>query len=217
MSLPLGTKAECWVWFALAISSVIMRFMSQYIIRKHKFLSDIPVDDVLMLILVLTYTTAIAALYKYFDIFAETDIDALTPEESVAIGRKLGIVNILAETAIQTTLWGNKCCLLLLYNRLTYVAVHPMLTWKGKLTNDSLFGHYHKTLIIVATYTGLAYLAVIVALYGGWCRPFSDYMELNPGNGQSWQSIGNPRRIQMLANDKTCGGKSGLHPMQSSV
>ncbi|KAK1600085.1 uncharacterized protein LY79DRAFT_6038 [Colletotrichum navitas] len=166
MSLPLGAKAECWVWFTLAISSVILRFMSQYIIRKHKFLSDIPVDDVLMLILVFTYTTAIAALYKYFDIAVETEIDALTPEENFAIGRKLGIINILAETAIQTTLWGNKCCLLLLYDRL------------------ALFGHYHNTLIFVATYTGLAYLAVIVALYGGWCRPFSDYMELNPRNVQ---------------------------------
>ncbi|KAK2037043.1 hypothetical protein LZ31DRAFT_571056 [Colletotrichum somersetense] len=146
--------------------------MSQYVIRRHKFLSHIPVDDVLMLILVLTYTTAIAALYKYFDIFAETDIDALTPEEEAAVGRKLGIINILVETAIQTTLWGNKCCLLLLYNRLT------------------LFGHYHKTWITVAAYTGLAYLAVIVAFYGGWCRPFSDYMELKPGNAQclTWTS-----------------------------
>ncbi|KDN65200.1 hypothetical protein CSUB01_03538 [Colletotrichum sublineola] len=166
--------------------------MSQYIIRRRKFLSDIPVDDLLMLVLVFIYTTAIAALYKYFDIFEGTDFDALTSEENVAIGRKLGILNILAETAIQTTLWGNKCCILLLYNRLTYVTVHGMLTKKGKLTNVSLFGHYHKTWIIVATYTGLAYLAVIVALYGGWCRPFSDYMEMEPENGQSWQSIWQP-------------------------
>ncbi|KAK2007168.1 hypothetical protein LZ32DRAFT_542485 [Colletotrichum eremochloae] len=146
--------------------------MSQYVIRRRKFLSDIPVDDLLMLVLVFIYTTAIAALYKYFDIFEGTDFDALTSEENVAIGRKLGILNILAETAIQTTLWGNKCCILLLYNRLT------------------LFGHYHKTWIIVATYTGLAYLAVIVALYGGWCRPFSDYMEMEPENAQclTWRN-----------------------------
>ncbi|GKT41853.1 uncharacterized protein ColSpa_02034 [Colletotrichum spaethianum] len=110
----------------------------------------------------------------YFEIVAETDFDSITPEQSAAIGRKLGILNILAETAIQTTLWGNKCCLLLLYNRLTH----------GKLTNDSLLGHYRNTWFAVAIYTGLAYLAVIVALYGGWCRPFSDYMELEPGNTQ---------------------------------
>ncbi|OHE97864.1 hypothetical protein CORC01_06899 [Colletotrichum orchidophilum] len=76
----------------------------------------------------------------------------------------MGIMNILSETSMQTTLWGNKCCLLLLYNRLT------------------LFGHYRKTWVSVATYTGLAYVAVIVSLYGGWCRPFSDYMELQPEN-----------------------------------
>ncbi|KAK1987961.1 hypothetical protein LZ30DRAFT_579113 [Colletotrichum cereale] len=140
--------------------------MSQYIVRKRKFLSDIPVDDVLMLILVLVYTTSIVALYEYFEIFSETDIEALTPEENVAIGRKLGIINIVVESSIQTTLWGNKCCLLLLYNRLT------------------LFGHYRKTWIIVATYTGLAYIAVIVAFYGGWCRPFSGYMEFEPENAQ---------------------------------
>ncbi|KZL76093.1 decarboxylase [Colletotrichum tofieldiae] len=172
MSLPLSAKAECWIWFALAICSVIMRFMSQYIIRKRKFLSDIPVDDILMLVLIFIYTAAITALYLYFDIVAETDFESITPEQGVAIGRELGILNILAETAIQTTLWGNKCCLLLLYNRLT------------------LLGHYRKTWFTVATYTGLAYVAVIVALYGGWCRPFSDYMELEPGNLQclTWRS-----------------------------
>ncbi|GKT55378.1 decarboxylase [Colletotrichum tofieldiae] len=148
--------------------------MSQYIIRKRKFLSDIPVDDILMLVLIVylltysigqfIYTAAITALYLYFDIVEETDFESITPKQGVAIGRELGILNILAETAIQTTLWGNKCCLLLLYNRLT------------------LLGHYRKTWFIVATYTGLAYVAVIVALYGGWCRPFSDYMELEPGN-----------------------------------
>ncbi|OHW95633.1 hypothetical protein CSPAE12_05803 [Colletotrichum incanum] len=166
MSLPLSAKAECWIWFALAICSVIMRFMSQYIIRKRKFLSNIPVDDVLMLILVFIYTAAVAALYMYFDIVAETDFESITPEQDAAIGHELGILNILAETAIQTTLWGNKCCLLFLYNRL------------------ALLGHYRKTWFVVATYTGLAYLAVIVALYGGWCRPFSDYMKLEPGNIQ---------------------------------
>ncbi|CCF43889.1 hypothetical protein CH063_13467 [Colletotrichum higginsianum] len=165
--LPVTAKAECWIWYGLAICSVIMRFMSQYIIRRRKFLRDIPPDDIVMLVLVFIYTTAIASLYMYFEIVAETDFETITPEQDAAIGYELGVLNILAETAIETTLWGNKCCLLILYNRLT------------------LLGHYRKTWFTVAAFTGLAYLMVIVALYGGWCRPFSDYMELVPGNCKS--------------------------------
>ncbi|WDK19868.1 hypothetical protein CGRA01v4_11155 [Colletotrichum graminicola] len=88
------------------------------------------------------------------------DFDNITPGEEASVG----IYNILAETAIQTTLWGNKCCLLILYNRLV------------------LFGHQVTLWIIVAAYTWLTYVAVMVALYGGWCRPFSDYLVLEPGN-----------------------------------
>ncbi|GKT82990.1 decarboxylase [Colletotrichum tofieldiae] len=65
-----------------------------YIIRKRKFLSDIPVDDILMLVLIrkpqwiylltcsvgqFIYTAAITALYLYFDIVAETDFESITP------------------------------------------------------------------------------------------------------------------------------------------
>ncbi|KAK1639009.1 hypothetical protein BDP81DRAFT_195303 [Colletotrichum phormii] len=138
--------------------------ISQYLVRKRRFFDKITVDDILMAIIVLIYTTSISALYIYFNIDASTDFDALTPNEYAAVGRRMGIMNILSETSMQTTLWGNKCCLLLLYNRLT------------------LFGHYRKTWVSVAAYTGFAYVAVIVSLYGGWCRPFSDYMELEPEN-----------------------------------
>ncbi|KAK1451687.1 hypothetical protein CMEL01_06261 [Colletotrichum melonis] len=168
MAMPLSTRAECWVWYGLAIGAVVMRYQSQYLVRKRRFFDKMTIDDILMAIIVLIYTTSISALYIYFDIVATTDFDALTPDEYAAVGRKMGILNILSETTMQTTLWGNKCCLLLLYNRLT-----------------SLFGHYRKTWVSVAAYTGLAYVAVIVSLYGGWCRPFSEYMELQPENGES--------------------------------
>lgn len=67
------------------------------------------------------YTAAIVALFTYFEINSGVDHDNVTPADNFVTGRKLGILNILAETAIQTTLWGNKCCLLLLYIRLTWV------------------------------------------------------------------------------------------------
>ncbi|OHW99368.1 hypothetical protein CSPAE12_01903, partial [Colletotrichum incanum] len=94
-----------------------------YTIRKRTFIRHIPVEDMLMAVTVLVYTTAIVALYLYFEIASSIDFANITSEEESIIGRRLGILNILGETAIQTTLWGNKCCLLLLYNRLAYVAL----------------------------------------------------------------------------------------------
>lgn len=45
----------------------------------------------------------------------------------------------------------------------------------------SRFFHQHyRILTVIAIYTGFAYIAVIVALYAGWCRPFSDYLVLIP-------------------------------------
>ncbi|KAI8226518.1 hypothetical protein K4K56_008513 [Colletotrichum sp. SAR 10_98] len=67
----------------------------------------------------ITYTTAIVALFLYFEIVSDVDLDNITAEDNFVVGRKLGILNILAETSMQTTLWGNKCCILLLYHRLT--------------------------------------------------------------------------------------------------
>ncbi|KZL70983.1 family decarboxylase, partial [Colletotrichum tofieldiae] len=121
-------------------------------------------DDILMIIITFIYTAAIFGLYKYSDIYANTDFNSIIPNQPSAVSRTLGILNILAETSIQTTLWGNKCCLLLLYNRLT------------------LFNNQIMLWAMVAAYTGLSYLAIIVALYKGWCRPFSDYLVLVPGN-----------------------------------
>ncbi|TDZ37423.1 hypothetical protein CTRI78_v011115 [Colletotrichum trifolii] len=157
--------AECWVWYGVAMSAVAVRFVSQYMVRKRNFIKNVPVDDFLMFILIFIYTAAIVSLFMYFDIIEHIPLDNnFTPEENYVMGRKLGILNILAETSIQTTLWGNKGCLLLLYNRLT------------------LFGHQAMIWKVVSAYIILAYMAVIIALYGGWCRPFSDYLVLQPGN-----------------------------------
>ncbi|KAL0939296.1 UbiD family decarboxylase [Colletotrichum truncatum] len=164
MSISTPMVVECWLWYGLAVSAVVIRFISQYLVRKRNFIKEIPVDDFLMLLIAVIYTTAISSLFKYFDIAAHVDFENVTPHNNFVTGRRLGILNILAETSIQTTLWGNKCCILLLYFRL------------------ALFGHHRTLWIVVSAYIGLAYVTVMVALYGGWCRPFSDYLVLQPGN-----------------------------------
>ncbi|KAF9879060.1 UbiD family decarboxylase [Colletotrichum karsti] len=177
MGNPVEMTAECWVWYFLAMTTVVLRFTSQYLVRKRNFVKEIPLDDFLMLIITpvpltntlivtfqITYTSAIVCLFTYFELMSDIDLNNVTPEDNFVVGRKLGILNILGETSMQTTLWGNKCCLLLLYIRLT------------------LFGHHRRIWIIVSTYIGLAYIVVLVVLYGGWCRPFSDYLVLIPQN-----------------------------------
>jgi len=164
MSIPTHAERECWVWFSLAITIVLIRYVSQYIVRKRNFLRKIPGDDILMAVIVVIYTISVVSLYLYIVDSATIDFDHITPEDETRAGRRLGILNILGETAMQTTLWGNKVCILLLYNRLT------------------LLGHDHKVLVTLSMFVGLSYIAVIVTLYGGWCRPFSDYLVLQPQN-----------------------------------
>lgn len=183
--MPIHEKVEVWCWYSVVICVVAIRFASQYITRRRKFMAEFPIDDALMIIMTLIYTTGTVALYLYFSIAPTIDFDHPTPEENLVIGRKLGILNILTETCVQTTLWGNKCCLLLLYNRLTF------------------FHQHYKLLTVIAVYTGLAYIAVIVALYAGWCRPFSDYLVLVPTNIQclSWTHYNTLQLTMNLSTD----------------
>lgn len=185
MAMPTHEKVEVWIWYSLVICIVGIRFASQYITRRRKFVAEFPIDDALMILLTCIYTTGTVALYLYFSIAPTVDFDNPTPEENFVIGRKLGILNILTETCVQTTLWGNKCCLLLLYNRLTF------------------FHQHYRLLMVIAVYTGLAYVAVIVALYAGWCRPFSDYLVLVPTNIQclSWMHYNTLQLTMNLSTD----------------
>ncbi|KAK1970253.1 hypothetical protein LY78DRAFT_700247 [Colletotrichum sublineola] len=164
MSLSKSDKAETWVWFCLVITTVTFRYISQYIVRKQKFLREIPMEDILMVIIVLTYTTSLVFLYLYLETSSDMDHRNITSEYESFVARRLGILGVLLETALQTTLWGNKACLLLFYNRL------------------SLLGIEHKFSVVISIFLGLSYVAIIVALYYGWCRPFSEYLVLHPQN-----------------------------------
>ncbi|KAK1975193.1 hypothetical protein LZ30DRAFT_738331 [Colletotrichum cereale] len=119
MFISRDAEMECWVWFSVVITTVFVRYYSQYIVRKRNFLRNIPLEDILMAITVLIYTIAMVSLYLYFQIASKIDFDNITPQDEFLVGRRLGVLNILGETSIQTTLWCNKICLLLLYNRLT--------------------------------------------------------------------------------------------------
>jgi hypothetical protein len=59
------------------------------------------------------------SLYIYDKINGSLDYSNLTAEQEVYYGKKLGTINILVETSIQTTLWLVKASLLLFYYTLT--------------------------------------------------------------------------------------------------
>ncbi|KAK2037237.1 hypothetical protein LZ31DRAFT_440765, partial [Colletotrichum somersetense] len=140
--------------------------VSQYTVRKKEFLRKVPGEDILMAVNVFTYTTSLVSLYLYSETASNVDYDDVTPEYESFVGRRLGILGIILEGALQTTLWGNKLCLSLFYKRI------------------NLFGFEHKIIVIILMFIGLSYMAVIIALYDGWCRPLSDYLVLHPHNKQ---------------------------------
>ncbi|KAL3423520.1 UbiD family decarboxylase [Phlyctema vagabunda] len=119
-------------------------------------------DDYTMILPIFTYTTAIAGIYTYDGLMSSIDFNTITTEQSMIIGRQLGILNVLSETAIQTTLWTIKASLLIVYYRLTFNL------------------EYNKAVIAVGVFTGLGYVTVLMVLYYGWCRPFSQYLVLQP-------------------------------------
>ncbi|KAK2035504.1 hypothetical protein LX32DRAFT_633288 [Colletotrichum zoysiae] len=56
MSMPTNAETEIWVWFSLVITTVVIRYVSQYMVRKRTFLTNMPGEDILMAFLVVSST-----------------------------------------------------------------------------------------------------------------------------------------------------------------
>jgi hypothetical protein len=72
-----------------------------------------------MLIIVATYSIAMAGIYSYNDGYISIDFDTISPKNLSHWGYKLGVLALVNETAMQTTLWSVKGCFLIIFNRLT--------------------------------------------------------------------------------------------------
>jgi hypothetical protein len=103
-------------WLRLWIDDILMLFITVREIDGSHTISRLFTDSRLVQA---TYTTTIVSLYIYEGISSSIDMEHLSTDEEIWYGRQLGVINILAETALQTTLWGNKCCLLIFYHRLS--------------------------------------------------------------------------------------------------
>ncbi|RDW80251.1 hypothetical protein BP6252_04889 [Coleophoma cylindrospora] len=172
---------ECWIWYAICVVVVCMRLISQRILYGPRYLLKGNTDDYIMIMAMITYTISVTCLYLYDHINTPLQYDTLNPVETEKYGLQLGIINVLSESALQTTVWLIKASLLLVYHRLTRNIKQ------------------NKVVKAVAVYCAVGYIAVTLAFYAGWCRPFSQYLVLVPEVEQCYTWI-HYNTIQVIFN-----------------
>ncbi|RDW92635.1 hypothetical protein BP5796_02029 [Coleophoma crateriformis] len=172
---------ECWIWYAICVVVVCMRLASQRILYGPRYLLKGNLDDYIVILAMITYTIAVTCLYLYDHINTPLQYDTLNPVETEEYGIQLGIINVLSESALQTTVWLIKASLLLVYHRLTRNIKQ------------------NKVVKAVAIYCAVGYVAVTLAFYAGWCRPFSQYFVLVPEVEQCYTWI-HYNTIQLVFN-----------------
>jgi hypothetical protein len=85
---------------------------------------------------------------------------------------------VLLELWMLATQWSCKACLLLTYNRLTYVLFFMRTKY---LSNHCSFGLREQIAVkIAAGYVIVTGVTSIIFFFGVWCRPFSDYWKVVP-------------------------------------
>jgi hypothetical protein len=127
------------------------------------------VDDFLMVVAMLTDTVLMVAI----NIIAHTSSNLINPDEQVVLtpqeiaDREYGSKMVLVVEQMQIlTTWLVKCCLLIMYSRLT-------LSLKQ-----------HLVVKIVAVYVGVGFVIMEILYLGVWCRPFNQYWAVPPDNGE---------------------------------
>jgi len=154
---------ESSIWFGVVTLVVICRFTSQVILRHS--ITRFQCDDWLMVFACCTYILVLFGT-NYDEHYNSLSSEQITPDSF----KRTGIIIVLAEHAMITTLWSVKGTFLIVYHRLT------------------LLRRLNTVVKAVAIYCALGYIAVVATLYGGFCRPFSEYLELVPDNYEcvSW-------------------------------
>lgn len=128
------------------------------------------IDDVLMLVAMVSYTVLTVAM----NIVSKSSSNLLPPDTNVATltpqdikDRVYGSKMVLVVEQMQCiTIWLVKACLLLMYNRLTM----------------SLKQNF--AVKIVAGYAALTFVVMEILYFGVWCRPFTEYWAVPPDNVQ---------------------------------
>ncbi|KJK68265.1 hypothetical protein P875_00076281 [Aspergillus parasiticus SU-1] len=120
------------------------------------------IDDYIMCFTAITYTGAMVSINQvgWVNSRPEVHADEITPhaQELLIWGNKMCFA---MEQFCTATTWLVKCCLLIIYSRLTYLLKE------------------HTIVQIVAIYVGLSYILIEILLCAVWCQPIEAYWAPN--------------------------------------
>ncbi|KIW89703.1 uncharacterized protein Z519_09859 [Cladophialophora bantiana CBS 173.52] len=158
---------ESWIWYSVTICMVLSRMVSRLLLFRS--LLRLQIEDYLMIFLTCLYTILI--VFLNIDLNVSTNlIDpahpvVLTPQEISQ--RTWGSKTVLlVEQCMCAVQWGTKCCLLLLYWRLTQNLKQALVVK------------------VAAAYVAITYIVMEICYFAVWCRPFHDYWQTPTNNVQ---------------------------------
>ncbi|KAI5458850.1 hypothetical protein BGZ63DRAFT_392163 [Mariannaea sp. PMI_226] len=158
---------ESWIWYAVTWLVVILRFLSRWMVLGS--VKKYQIDDYLMIIAMACDAVLIACI----NVSSRTGTNLIDPDQPITLtpdeisSRRFGSkLTLIAETLQCTITWLVKCCLLLLYNRLT--------------TNL----RYNCVVKAVASYVIVGFVIMMILYLAVWCRPFSEYWAVPTHNEQ---------------------------------
>ncbi|KAF5254852.1 hypothetical protein FOXYS1_14342 [Fusarium oxysporum] len=157
---------ESWIWYAITWLVVIVRLLSRRMVvgsvKKYQ------IEDYLMILAMVCDAVLIACINASFrmgnNLIDPTQRITLTPDE-ISRRRFGSKLTLIAEMLQCTVIWLVKCCLLLIYNRLT--------------TNLS----YNRVVKTVALYVLVGFVVMMTLYLAVWCRPFSQYWAVPTEHG----------------------------------
>ncbi|KAI0154017.1 hypothetical protein BJ166DRAFT_373512 [Pestalotiopsis sp. NC0098] len=159
--------AESWTWYAISWVVVIARTISRRLL--HGSFKKVQADDILMLVAMVTDTVLIVCM----NILAKTNTNLIDPAHPADLtpqdvseriyGSKLVLV---VEQMQIITVWLVKCCLLIMYARLT-------MSLKQNIAVK-----------FVAAYVAFGFVLMEILYLAVWCRPFTEYWAVPTSNIQ---------------------------------
>ncbi|EXJ62325.1 hypothetical protein A1O7_02759 [Cladophialophora yegresii CBS 114405] len=158
---------ESWIWYSVTICMVIARVAVR--LMHFKSVLRLQTEDYVMVFLTCLYTILIA----FLNIDLNVSTNLIDPAHPVTLTpleisqRTWGSKTVLlVEQCMCAVQWGTKCCLLLLYWRLTQ-NLRQALVVK-----------------VAAAYVVATYIIMEIFYFGVWCRPFRDYWQTPTDNVQ---------------------------------
>ncbi|KAI9904720.1 hypothetical protein N3K66_001249 [Trichothecium roseum] len=163
----LSLEGESWTWYGLTWFIVFTRLISRRLLLGS--CRKLQIEDGLMILAMATDTILIAGMnyisHTSSNLIHPGDEDALTPENISE--RVNGSKMVLVVEQMQClTVWLIKCCILIMYHRLT-MSLRQNFAVK-----------------IVAAYVAVSFVIMEVLYFGVWCRPFHEYWAVPSNNAQ---------------------------------